>query len=341
MLRAALAILVAGCAARAPLLRCESTRAAMGTTFRIVLYASDPAAGDSAARAAWARIAELEAALSDFEASSDVTRLGDAAGTGPVPIGPDLERVLARALSCAAATDGAFDPTVGPLVRLWRRMRNDRELAPRAEIAAARELVDWRRVRLDAARHSAELERARLRIDLGGIAKGDALDQALAELARRGVARALVVGGGDVAASAPPPGARGWRVAIEGLLGNAAWVELAHAALSTSGDLYRFVEIDGERYSHIVDPHVGLGLTRRTAASALHADAMTADAWATAACVLGAERALALARGVSGLELCVVELDEHGTACVHATAGFPRRSRYPGSPSVPQRGSEP
>jgi thiamine biosynthesis lipoprotein len=167
-----------------------------------------------------------------------------------------------------------------------------------------------------------------MRLDLGGIAKGYALDQLLRVLEDHGVSSALVDGGGDVAVSAPPPGTRGWRVELFAVTsgddsGRTALV-LAHAAVATSGDLARSVQIGAIRYSHIVDPRTGLGLTTRTGASVVARDGMTADAFATAASVLGAE---ACARNwqALGVELRVVTAGEQGVEVVESR-GFARFS---------------
>jgi thiamine biosynthesis lipoprotein len=160
-----------------------------------------------------------------------------------------------------------------------------------------------------------------MQLDLGGIAKGYAVDQALILLARSDIERALVAGGGDIAVSAVPPGKDGWTVASEAI-GDApaAQVSFAHAAISTSGDTYRFLELDGVRYSHILDPRTGQPLTSRIGASVIAANGMTADALATAACVLGAERGLELASHF-GAQARVVTVQD-GRTQVHTSTGF-------------------
>lgn len=307
--------------------RFEFAEPHMGTEFRLILYASGPDVASSAARAAFARIAELDARLSDYRADSELSRLGAASDGGPMPapapISADLARVLARALEVAAASEGAFDPSVGPFTRLWRRSARQRELPAPARLAEAAAAVGWRFVELDAFAGTARLRARAMRLDLGGIAKGDALDQALAVLAAHGIERALIDGGGDLRAGLPPPGRAGWQVAIE-QGGPPLRLELASAALATSGDAYQHVVIDGVRYSHIVDPATGLGLTRPTAASVLASDGIGADALASALCVLGPERGAALAESLPGVEARIVALADDGGLLIRATAGFPR-----------------
>jgi thiamine biosynthesis lipoprotein len=124
-----------------------------------------------------------------------------------------------------------------------------------------------------------------MRVDLGGLAKGYAVDEALAVLRELGYSRAMVDGGGDLAVSDAPPGKPHWEVQVEAATGQV--LSLRHAAVATSGDVYQFVEVDGVRYSHIIDPRKGLGITNRVQVSVVADHCMKADAWASAICVLG------------------------------------------------------
>jgi thiamine biosynthesis lipoprotein len=290
----ALGLACAACGAPgARLERFSFARPAMGTEFRIVLYAADEARARAASQAAFARIDELERVLSDYDPESEASRLARAAPVGvAVDVSPDLYAVLARAAAVSRASDGAFDVTVGPLVRLWRRAGRQAELPSPERLAEAARAVGYAHLTLSDGRVA--LGVPGMRLDFGGIGKGYALDAALAALEARGVTRALVDGGGDVRVGAAPPGRAGWRVEVRALdvSGAPLVLELAHAALATSGDTERYVELAGLRYSHIVDPATGLGLTRRAAASVVAADGATADAWASAACVGGGARAL-------------------------------------------------
>jgi thiamine biosynthesis lipoprotein len=134
-----------------------------------------------------------------------------------------------------------------------------------------------------------------MRLDLGGIAAGYAVDEALKALRERGITSALVNASGDVGVSDQPPGTDGWRLGVvpDGQNGEPTrYLLIANAAVTTSGDAYQFVELDGHRYSHIVDPHTGLGLTSRISATVVAKDCITADSVATAVCVLGSERGI-------------------------------------------------
>jgi len=282
----------------------------MGTRFGVVLYAPDAARAEAAAAAAFERIAEIDARLSDYDPDSELSRLSAQShhegGDAPVPASQDLLAVLEAAGEISAASDGAFDVTVGPLVRLWREARRMGRLPDPVRLARARRAVDWRRVLVDRAAGTVRVTGREMSLDLGGIAKGYALDEALQALASQGVTRALVDGGGDVAVGEAPPGRAGWRVALvtTRAAGRAPadYVLLTNAACATSGDLYAQVEVDGVVYSHVVDPRTGLGVTARRAATVIAPSGMEADALASALCVLDPEQGVALLEERPGVE---------------------------------------
>ena len=266
----------------------------MGTRFVLTLHAPDAELAERAAARAFERLDELDAILSDYDEDSELRRLCAASASElaqPTRVSLDLWRVLVRAREVSERTDGAFDVSVGPAVRLWRRARRQAQMPSPERLSEALALIGYRGVRLDEREHSVAFALPGMRLDLGGIAKGYALDQMLACLAELGIESALVDGGGDVAASAPPPGRAAWRVRVESMMAGSAprQLPLAHASIATSGDAYQFVELEGRRYSHIVDPRTALGLSRSIAASVEAADAALADALASALCVLGPE----------------------------------------------------
>jgi thiamine biosynthesis lipoprotein ApbE len=273
----------------------ESTRVLMGVQATIrIIRPDDRTEGEAerAMRVVWDRLDALEWVMSDYRSESELSRLNAAAGTGPRAISPDMQAVLARSLAIAEETDGTFDPTVGPLVDQWRASRRSGTLAPSDERQAARARVGHRWLELDPAAGTAALVRPGMRLDLGGIGKGWAAAEAVRMLREAGFPRCLVSIAGDVAAGDPPPGRRGWRM-LAGRDGEAApaRLELAGAAVSTSGDSSQFVTIAGRRYAHIVDPRTGLGATVRRAVTVLAPDAADADALASAFHLLGPEAA--------------------------------------------------
>ena len=292
----ALLIVIVAAAAGAPaavtdrLGRQEYTEVHMGMPVRIVLYAADDAHGRAAARAAFDRIASLEHVMSDYRADSELRRL-EARPEEWVRVSAELFAVMTQAVAIARASDGAFDPTIGPLVTVWRQARESKQMPHRSELEQARARVGWRMLAFDASRPAVRLSKPGMRLDLGGIAKGFILQEAVSTLRARGTPRVMVEAGGDIVAGDPPAARTGWRVDVPGVsAGFAARAsELANAALSTSGPMAQFVEIDGARYSHVVDPRTGLGVTNGFVAHVIAADAATADAIATALTVLGPE----------------------------------------------------
>ena len=178
----------------------------MGTLMTITLYAPDAAAAKAAAAAAFQRIDALEDIMSDYQADSELMRLCDQPFGTPVPVSAELFDVLQRAQKVSKLSDGAFDVTVGPYVRLWRFARKRKVLPTPAEIAAARAAVGWQKLRLDPRARTVTLLVPNMRLDLGSIGKGYAADQALLVLKGRGIDRALVAASGDIAIGNPPPG---------------------------------------------------------------------------------------------------------------------------------------
>jgi len=283
----------------ASLARFEFTQPQMGLPFRIVLYAADQTAAESAARAAFARIRQLNDILSDYDTDSELSRLSRTAGEGrAVPVSADLWFALERSQALAARTDGAFDPTVGPIVSLWRKARREKKLPRPDSLTEARAAVGWEKLRLDPKARTATLLVPNMRLDLASVAKGYAVDEALRVLRVHSVTRALVAGAGDIAASDPPPGKKGWRIEVASLDASNAppsrFVLLQRTALATSGDVFQHLEIGGVRYSHIVDPKTGLGLTDHSLATVIAPDCATANSLATAVSVLGPQAGLKL-----------------------------------------------
>jgi FAD:protein FMN transferase len=292
--------LVGTAAGESPALRrFEFTQVEMAVSVRIVLYSVDAEAATTAAKETFSRIHALNGILSDYDPQSELRRLCDTAGEGKsVPVSADLWHVLNHAQTVSRESDGAFDVTVGPVVRLWRRARRQKELPPPQALTKAMEVVGYKSVRLDAQRHAVELLKKGMQLDLGGIAKGYAMDEALAELQRHGISRALVEAGGDMRLGDPPPDRPGWRVGIPPLDNPQgkplSYLELSRVAVSTSGDVIQYVEIGGKRYSHVIDPRTGMALTDHCRVMVVAPTGMAADAITKAVGVLGPEKGLKL-----------------------------------------------
>jgi thiamine biosynthesis lipoprotein len=302
--------------------RFEFTQAQMGTWARIVLHAPDEVAARAAARAGFERIAAIDALASDYRPESELMRLCALAGTGPVAASPELFLLLDASTMLCAQTGGAFDASAGPLVVLWRDARRAGRLPDPDDIDAARSSVGCDLVSLDAGAMTVRLERPGMLLDLGGIAKGYAADQALGAMRALGVTRCLVAISGDIAAGDPPPDEPGWTIEVDLGDGPVGTIVIARQAVSTSGDESQFIEVGGERYSHVLDPRTGLGTTSRAAACVVAPQGMWADALATALCVVGVDEAPGLLARHAGARAIVRDRSDDGMERVFVSAGF-------------------
>jgi len=256
----------------------------MGVDARLVVYAKDQTTAETACVAAFSRIADLDSIMSDYRKDSELMRLCDKSGGPPVKVSKDLFVVLKRAQEVSRLSKGAFDVTVGPLVGLWRKARKTAELPDPQAIEQARKLVGWKKVVLNSRTRTVKLMVQGMRLDLGGIAKGYAGDQAQIELKKHGITRALVEMGGDIVVSDPPPGTKGWKVRVPnaGKGKEAMDLQFTNCGVSSSGDTEQFVVIGGIQYSHVVDPRTGQALTQRVQATVIARDGLTSDPLSTA-----------------------------------------------------------
>lgn len=279
----------ASAAKGAALQRFEFIEPHMGTLFQIVLFAPDAAVAKPAAKAAFARIEALDRIMSDYDTDSELNRLCRQPPRTAVPVGAELFDILQRSIALAEKTNGAFDITLGPVIRLWRETRRRKKLPPDAQRLAAMQASGFSKLRLNTADHTVTLLNDGMQLDLGGIAKGYAAEAALAALKQQGFPHAMVAASGDLALGDAPPGAKGWNVKVSPFGENSPHpltLLVAHVGVSTSGDAEQFVEIGGVRYSHIVDPATGLGLTAPVAVTIVTRSPTLADGLATACSVL-------------------------------------------------------
>lgn len=292
--------------------RFEFEQPLMGTRARIVLYARDAAAANDLASRAFERIADLDRTLSDYRDDSELMQLCRRAGGSAARVSDDLFRVIEAAQTISRKTDGAFDVTIGPVSRLWRRARVLSQTPDPRELADAQKLVGYQNVVLSPEEKSVRLLKQGMVLDLGGIGKGYAADEALKVLRANGASASLVALGGDIVAGDAPPGKAGWQVAVAplGLRGMEEFDRkaLANGAVSTSGDAEQFLEDKGTRYSHLLDPASGTPRTGRRGVTVIAPDGATADALATAAAVMGAERGLKLIESFPGVAALFVEM---------------------------------
>ncbi|HWK07571.1 MAG TPA: FAD:protein FMN transferase [Puia sp.] len=287
-------------------------RPEMGSPFTITIEAADSMAASIAADAAFRRADTLNGILSDYIDSSEINRLSATSGQGRfVRVSDPLFDILRRSLEAARLSGGSYDVTIGPVVKLWRKARKTRTFPDPDSLRAALRKTGYRYMHLDTLHHSVWLERPGMRLDVGGLGKGFVAQAALDLLAAYGFRTAMVNAGGKIVVGLPPSGKQGWLIGINapnekeeilpGLL------SLQQISVATSGDIYQYVELNGRRYSHIVNPKTGIGLTRRRNVTAIAANGTQADWLATACSILSLRQSLKLIRHFPGAALLITE----------------------------------
>lgn len=294
----------------------EAVEPHMGTLFRIKLYTANQQQAQRAFRAAFDRVAALDDTLSDYKPDSELNRLCRSAVHHPVKVSDDLFRVVSASEELAQNSGGAFDITIGPLTHLWRAARKSNHLPDKAAIREAGARCGFRKLHINSSQHTIELEQADMQLDVGGIAKGYAADEALAVLSKMGIHSALVAASGDLAFSDAPPGEAGWKIGIDSLDRPDAHFTrvllLSNSAVSTSGPSEQHLDANGTRYSHIIDPKTESGLSRPIRVTIVARHGIESDGMSTAVSVLGAERGLSLVERQRGMAALIVT-GEQGT----------------------------
>ncbi len=311
----------------------EEARWLMGTLAVIRVEADDEPTAAAAVQSAWAALDEVDSLMSTWREDSDLAQVNRDAAAGPVSVAAATATVLDGALAMAAASGGAFDPTVLPLMRLWGLRDGPRRLPAAAEVDAVLSRTGYELVALDKA------ARVRFRqpgpaLDFGGIAKGHALDAARAALAAAGVRRGAVDLGGSVLLLGRTAADSVDIASPDEGCGTVARVPAVDGVVATSGQYERFVEIDGRRYGHILDPRTGYPVERAGSVTVLGPDGMTADALATAMFVLGPDEGAALASRWPDVRWWFVGPDGNGGWTVIRSGG-PGEPRSPGSRARP------
>ena len=328
------ATLLTGCGGQPQLASLvEQSRLAMGSSLRVAVWSADSKGAARAIDQVYAEFDRLDRILSVWQPGSEVQRLNAAAGRGPVPIGPDLRTVLETAAEASRRTGGKFDITFGALADVWRFDHDqDNRLPTAAEIGARLPLIDYTAVRVDADAGTAEILRPGVRVHLGGIGKGYAVDQGAAILRRAGYRDFLIQAGGDLFA-AGHRGDRPWRAGLFDPRGGDgrtfASIELADETFSTSGDYERFFIQDGVRYHHLLDPDTGQPARMCRSVTILARNALTADWASTGVFILGPEAGMALVESLPEVEAVIVTADNE----VRVSTGLMGRLRIERPPT--------
>ena len=309
--------------------RYEYTAPTMGTVLRIILYSESPAAAEQAIHAALDEIERLIPILNNYDPKSEVSGLTDSCNN-PIRVSSDLQSVLEHAIRWHGLTDGALDISLGSIFRVWSQCRKERRLPTSDEWTRSIFTSGWHVWSFDRPSDSSlpatvETISEEVIIDTSGLATGYIIDRAFEAMQRTGHECVLIDIGGDIRMGTPPPESEGWVVAVAGVQANKRPVcnlRLQSCAITTSGDLNQFVEIDGTRYSHLIDPKTKRPLQRSQTATAVAATCVDADAGATSLCVLGVERASQLFHNLPLTEAFVFESSSESRTGTHSIPRF-------------------
>jgi thiamine biosynthesis lipoprotein len=303
----------------------------MGTSVVVEVYGGEEGTRRAAIADAFAAVAEVDRLMSNYRDDSELSRINHLAAGAPVQVSDPMLSVLEAAQRVSRASHGAFDITVGPIVRLWGFHDKKPHQPTAAEFATARPLVDYRNLLIDPERRAVRFARSGVEIDLGGIAKGFAVELAASALRSRGL-DGLIDAGGNQYFTGTPPGKGIWSVGIkhpdrpDQLLGV---IETSETSVSTSSDASTFVEIDGRKYGHILDPHTLQPSTAALSVTILSRDGTLADAMSKAAFVLGPKAGLALIDSFGGLTGLIAYRDADGSIALAMSAPLKRAFHRP------------
>jgi thiamine biosynthesis lipoprotein len=298
-------------------------RIVMGTFARILVIAADANTAKNCIEAAFSELVRIDELMSDYKADSQTSRINRDAYEKAVPVSSDTFEVLQRAVEFSKVSDGAFDITIGPLTQLWRRATDSNSTPSESELAEARARTGYEKLILDADEKSVRFAIDGMRLDLGAIAKGYAIDKAVEAMRNAGVLGAMVDVGGDIYCFGQPPKGRShWLIGLQDPEKPGEIFEptepmlvlkLVDSAIATSGDYRRFVLIDGQKFSHIIDTRTGISSGKLSSVTIISKSAIDADALATAVSVMGEKKGLALIEKIPETEAILISSDPNQT----------------------------
>jgi thiamine biosynthesis lipoprotein len=283
----------------AELKRFRFTQNKMGSPFNLVFYHTDSTEAVAMAKECFSIVDSLNDIFSDYSSASEVGRLAQRPA-GSYKVSDELLSMILQSKKAWKMSNETFDITIGALTQLWRKMRKENKFPDDAEIKNARRSTGFKNVVINAQKKSIFLNKAGIRFDFGGIVKGYAAQKVIDHLKRKNINIALADAGGDIAMSDSPPGKQGWSVSInlpEQV--DETWdkkIVLKNCAVATSGDLYNYILHNGKKYSHIIDPRTGYGVTSQRNVTVIAKDGSTADWLATSCSILSIKQARALAK---------------------------------------------
>lgn len=287
--------------------------AKMGSPFTVTICSDDSLKAAAVADAAFKKADMLNNILSDYVDTSEINRLSATSGQGRyVKVSRELYNILSISLQAAKLSDGDFDVTIGPVVKVWRKARKTKVFPDKDTVAQALQRCGYRYMHLDSAHQSVWLEKKGMQLDIGGLGKGYVAQIALDLIKNAGFPSAMVNAGGKIVVGDAPPGTKGWIIGIN-VPGNKQAIQqqllvLHNTAVATSGDIYQYLDFNGVRYSHIVNPKTGIGLTHSANVTAIAPGGAVADWLATACSILPTEKSMALIKKFKGGALLITQI---------------------------------
>ncbi len=314
-----------GLHSNAQLKRYAFTEPKMGSPFMIVLYCNDSLQAADLAKQSFKLVDSFNNIFSDYLNSSELMQLNASAGAhSGVKVSPALLDILLQSKIAYEKSEGAFDITVGPLVKLWRSARKTNQFPSAKKIDTAKNLTGFNKLIIDTATKEVTLTETGMSLDLGGIAKGWIAQKVIDFLGSQKITIALADAGGDIAMSAGPPNSKGWSIGVNVPESKEELLEqsllLQNKSVATSGDAYQFIAHDGKRYSHITDPKTGYGVTFQRNVTVIANDGATADWLATACSILPIKKAKKLSVKMKA-ELLIAE-NKNDHLVFYTTKGF-------------------
>jgi len=299
-------------------------RQVMGTFARITAVASQESQARRCIETGFGELNRIDAMMSDYKQDSQLSKVNREAFAGPVKVSPELFEILQKSVEYSKLTNGAFDITVGPLVDLWHKAGKTNRMPDENTLASAKARVGYEKLILDANEQTVRFAVEGMRLDLGAIAKGYAVDKAVEAMQRCGAAGGMVDAGGNIRCFGRHANRKIWLIGLQdpntannnvGLLHPEGSVETGHVsvvlkledmAVATSGDYRRFVVAGGKKVSHIIDTSTATGANKLSSDTIIAAKAVDADALSTAVNVLGVEKGLALIESLNGVEAILI-----------------------------------
>ena len=288
------------------------TQPKMGSPFKIVAYAEDPVAIATAVNKAYERVDALNAIFSDYDETSEICVLAKNYKKGKwIKVSADLWHILKISDKAAQESAGAYDITVGNIVKQWRRTRKQKQMPLPDSLKIALSKTGFQHLEIHEKKPKIRFNTEGVLLDFGGIVKGYAAQEVMRILTKAGFPSCFADAGGDIAFGKHPPNQEPWSIGVsipnsENQLFDRL-LSFENHAVATSGDMYNFVEIDSVRYSHIVNPKTGMGVTHQRHVTVIAQDGATADWLATACSVLSPEEALKLVKNYAEAALLIVE----------------------------------